>query len=46
MDFVEIGKKWQKFWKENQTYKVVEKRTKSFYILDMFPYPSGAGLHV
>lgn len=47
MDFVEIGKKWQKFWKENQTYKVVEKKDKkSFYILDMFPYPSGAGLHV
>jgi len=42
-----LGKKWQKFWKENQTYKVVEKKDKkSFYILDMFPYPSGAGLHV
>jgi len=47
MDFVEIGKKWQKFWKENQTYKVMEKKDKkSFYILDMFPYPSGAWLHV
>jgi len=47
MDFVEIWKKWQKIWKEKQTYKVVEdKNKKSFYILDMFPYPSGAGLHV
>jgi leucyl-tRNA synthetase len=47
MDFVEIWKKWQKTWKEKKTYKVNEdKNKKSFYILDMFPYPSGAGLHV
>ncbi len=47
MDFVEIGKKWQKRREEAGTYKVVEDPEKqSFYILDMFPYPSGAGLHV
>lgn len=47
MDFVEIGKKWQKRREEVWTYKVVEdSEKKSFYILDMFPYPSGAGLHV
>ena len=43
----EIEKKWQSFWKENDTYKVVEDPSKKkFYVLDMFPYPSGAGLHV
>lgn len=47
MDFVEIGKKWQKKRTEAWTYKVVEDPDKkSFYILDMFPYPSWAGLHV
>ena len=47
MDFLEIGKKWQKKREESGTYKVVEDPEKqSFYILDMFPYPSGAGLHV
>ena len=47
MDFLEIGKKWQKRREEAGTYKVVEDPEKqSFYILDMFPYPSGAGLHV
>ena len=47
MDFVEIGKKWQKRREEAWTYRVVEDESKkSFYILDMFPYPSGAGLHV
>jgi len=47
MDFVEIGRKWQRIWKDRQTYKVVEdKEKKSFYILDMFPYPSWAWLHV
>jgi leucyl-tRNA synthetase len=40
-------KKWQKFWEENQTYKTENNSTKpKFYVLDMFPYPSGAGLHV
>lgn len=43
----EIEKKWQQFWEENQTYKVEIDTTKpKFYVLDMFPYPSGAGLHV
>lgn len=38
---------WQNYWKENETYKVKEDPTKEkFYVLDMFPYPSGAGLHV
>ncbi len=47
MDFVEIGKKRQKKRSEEKTYKVVEDSDKEkFYILDMFPYPSGAGLHV
>lgn len=42
-----IEKKWQKFWEENQTYAVIEDTTKpKKYLLDMFPYPSGAGLHV
>lgn len=45
--FSEIEKKWQAHWKENQTYKVEVDETKpKFYVLDMFPYPSGAGLHV
>lgn len=42
-----IEQKWKKHWEENDIYKVVEDPTKEkFYILDMFPYPSGAGLHV
>lgn len=46
-EFHQIEEKWQKFWKENQTYKVTEDKSKpKFYVLDMFPYPSGAGLHV
>ena len=46
-NFREIEKKWQRRWVENKTYKVVEDRTKEkYYILNMFPYPSGAGLHV
>ncbi len=45
--FSEIEKKWQKYWVENATYKVKEDSSKKkFYVLDMFPYPSGAGLHV
>ena len=45
--FKEIEKKWQMFWKQNKTYEVFEDKNKSkYYILDMFPYPSGAGLHV
>ena len=46
-NFSEIEKKWQAFWKENNTYAVDEEKGKEkFYVLDMFPYPSGAGLHV
>lgn len=43
----QIEKKWQKHWEENQTFKTTEEAGKpKFYALDMFPYPSGAGLHV
>jgi leucyl-tRNA synthetase len=43
----EIEARWQQFWKDHQTYKVmVDKTRPKFYVLDMFPYPSGAGLHV
>ena len=46
-DHQSIEKKWQNFWEENQTYKTENKTDKpKFYVLDMFPYPSGAGLHV
>jgi leucyl-tRNA synthetase len=46
-NFGEIEKKWQKFWQENKTYKCeIDKTKPKFYVLDMFPYPSGAGLHV
>ena len=43
-----IEKKWSKYWKENKTYKFFDdiKNDKKFYVLDMFPYPSGSGLHV
>ena len=43
----EIEKKWQKFWAENQTFKASNSsHLPKYYVLDMFPYPSGAGLHV
>ena len=46
-NFNEIEKKWRQKWVEDKTYKVVEdKEKKKFYVLNMFPYPSGAGLHV
>ncbi len=46
-NFRDIEKKWQKRWVENGTYRVVEdEKKKKFYVLNMFPYPSGAGLHV
>ncbi|MBO7051952.1 MAG: leucine--tRNA ligase, partial [Prevotella sp.] len=46
-NFRDIEKKWFSYWKENQTYKVSEDADKKkFYVLNMFPYPSGAGLHV
>ena len=46
-NFTEIEKRWQNYWEENKTYKtVLDKSKPKFYILDMFPYPSGSGLHV
>ncbi|CAM1349208.1 leucine--tRNA ligase [Tenacibaculum insulae] len=43
----EIEKKWQQFWADNQTFKASNESEKpKYYVLDMFPYPSGAGLHV
>ena len=45
--FTEIEEKWQKKWKETKVYKVSNNTSKpKYYVLDMFPYPSGAGLHV
>ncbi|MDR1348541.1 MAG: leucine--tRNA ligase [Prevotellaceae bacterium] len=45
-NFREIEQKWQKYWAENKIYKVEINDKPKFYVLDMFPYPSGAGLHV
>ena len=46
-NFRDIEKKWQQRWVENKTYQVVEDKNKpKYYVLNMFPYPSGAGLHV
>ena len=46
-DFREIEAKWQKYWEQQGTFKVENNADKpKFYVLDMFPYPSGAGLHV
>ena len=46
-DHLKIEAKWQKYWEENKTFKVeVDPNKEKLYILDMFPYPSGAGLHV
>ena len=46
-NFREIEQRWQEFWRDNDTYRVKEDASKpKFYVLDMFPYPSGAGLHV
>ncbi len=43
----EIEKKWQQFWEDNQTYRTdIDHNKPKYYVLDMFPYPSGAGLHV
>ena len=45
--FKDIEQKWQQFWAKNQTFKAEDNSTKpKYYVLDMFPYPSGAGLHV
>ena len=46
-NFIDIEKNWRKFWSENKTFKAQDNSEKpKFYVLDMFPYPSGAGLHV
>ena len=46
-NFSIIEKKWQQYWKENQTYRAdTDSSKEKYYVLDMFPYPSGAGLHV
>lgn len=46
-NFLEIEKKWQNFWDKNKTFKSeIDKSRPKYYVLDMFPYPSGAGLHV
>ena len=46
-NFLDIEKKWQEFWAKNHTFKVEADSSKpKYYVLDMFPYPSGAGLHV
>ncbi len=46
-NYKEIEKKWQQYWREHNTYKCeIDSNRPKFYVLDMFPYPSGAGLHV
>ena len=46
-NFIEIERKWQDWWAEHKTYQAQPDSTKpKYYVLDMFPYPSGAGLHV
>ena len=46
-NFIEIERKWQQWWADNKTYKAeVDPSRPKYYVLDMFPYPSGAGLHV
>lgn len=46
-NFTEVERKWREYWKENNTYKAEINPSKpKYYVLDMFPYPSGAGLHV
>lgn len=47
LDLTAIESKWKKYWEENKTYKVENDSSRpKYYVLDMFPYPSGAGLHV
>ena len=46
-NFKEIDHKWQQYWDQNKTFKTEDKSEKpKYYALDMFPYPSGSGLHV
>ena len=43
---LEIEKKWQNKWEESNAFATTDKSDNKYYVLDMFPYPSGAGLHV
>ncbi len=43
---LKIEKKWQNFWEKNKTFKTTSDKKQKYYVLDMFPYPSGSGLHV
>ncbi|MDD4738702.1 MAG: class I tRNA ligase family protein, partial [Bacteroidales bacterium] len=46
-NFRDVEPKWQSYWKENNTFHVeIDNSKPKYYVLDMFPYPSGAGLHV
>ena len=46
-DFGKIETRWQKYWSDNKVYHVdIDYNKPKFYVLDMFPYPSGSGLHV
>ena len=47
-NFSEIEKKWQEYWEKNRTFRTADDLSNphKFYVLDMYPYPSGAGLHV
>jgi len=46
-DHAKVEKKWQHYWEENKTFRTSDKTEKEkYYVLDMFPYPSGQGLHV
>ena len=45
-EHLKIEKKWQKFWEKEKTFKTTCDKKKKYYVLDMFPYPSGSGLHV
>ena len=45
-DFVDIEKKWQDAWEKNKVFEVTESSKKKYYVLEMFPYPSGSGLHM
>jgi len=46
IDFAGIEKKWQGKWEKGKVFEVKEGKKKKFYVLDMFPYPSGEGLHI
>ena len=45
-NFLETEKKWQKYWLDNKTFKSEINNKPKYYVMDMFPYPSGSGLHV